>query len=288
MVDPPIGLLAANYIYPDWPTKMDDPKAADLQRFAKTLARNSPSLDHYLFDGRIDSRPNPEGWQITADMPGEKAYPRRFRPNAPFFLDVEFTARLQLEKERDIAIAIIDCLRYHLSRHYGSAGARISYHTLGMDFVNTYKDNPASVMATEKLQTRLGMLNRGHDERGRFDGRAFQDVLDYWTPFVFRTSVSDQRSRNVIQNAVKVCRATAPKPILPGWFPYAYGTGRPMTENEIEHDLWEIKRSGADGVMLLGDFHRDAQGDAAGKVFTSQSAQFKFVKAVAVKLNTSP
>jgi len=287
MVAPECGLMPVNYIYPDWPTKMTDAKAIDLKRFVKTVARNSPSRDHYLFDGRIDSRPNPERWQITADMPGEKAYVRRFRPNAPFFLDVEFTGRLQKESERDDAVAIIGALRDHLGLHHGSRGARISYHTLGMDFVNTFKDIPPSPIGLENLRSRMRSLNRGHDVRGRFEGRAFQDVIDYWCPFVFRTGPSDQRSRAVIEQAVKICRAMAPKLILPGWFPYVYGSGRSLTQSEIERDLHAMHNAGADGVLLLGNFHCDADGQAAGKVFTSASPEYGYVMAVADEINQS-
>jgi hypothetical protein len=285
MIDPEIGLFPLNYIYPDWPTRMNNPKAVDLARFRKTILRNLPSQDHYLYTGMLESRPNAEGWQITADLPAEKAYRRRFRPNAPFFLDIEFTARLQQESQRDTAISIIDALREHLGKHYGSPGARIGFHTLGMDFVNTYKDFPPAPAEVETIRMRMRYLNRAQDMQGIFEGRAFQDVVDFWPPFVFRTSASDQRSRHVINSTVRGCRAAAPKPILAGWFPYVYGSGRALTAAEIEHDLWAIKNSGADGILLLGDFHKDENNMAAGKVFTSDSPEFAQIKKFALNVN---
>jgi len=286
MIDPACGLLSVNYIYPDWPTRMDDSKKIGLQRFVKTLARNSPSKDHYLYDGSVASRPNPEGWQITADMPGDKAYPRRFRPNAPFFLDIEYTGRLQKEGDRDDAIDIIDALRTHLGDHYGSSGARIGYHTLGMDFIHTFKRFPPQMSDVESLRRRIRYLNRAQDVQGQFEARAFQDVVDYWCPFVFRLGPSDEKIRHIIAASIRACRVAAPKSILPGWFPYDYGTGRPHTQAEIKHDLAALKNGGADGVLVLGNFHKDENGKAAGKVFTAKSDQYKALLEIAQEINT--
>tara|TARA_R100000306_G_C4365523_1_gene137448 strand:- start:589 stop:1494 length:906 start_codon:yes stop_codon:yes gene_type:complete len=284
MVDPDFGLLPMNYAFHDWPTSANDPKAYDPVRWEKTITRFLPTATHYMGT----ERPNPQDWQIIADDPAIKGYNRRFRPNSPFFLDIEFTERLQLETERDTAIAIIDDLRGTLVSHYGAGGAMIGYYTLGMDWVNSLNrpDSPNFNSSKETLLNRVRTLNRAYNGAGRFDARAFQDVVDYWCPFVFRIpGDGDKQAASVIKNTMKICRKYAPKQLLPGWFPYRFGSGEPLDPNEIRHDLKCIREMGADGLVLLGNFHDDANGQASGNVFTSTTQEYGLVKAFAKDIN---